>query len=393
MSQKILLIITASIACYKSLELIRLFRKNNYKIEVILTKEAEKFITPLLVSSILGDEIKSDLFNPDDKDSMDHINLSRNNDLILIAPASANFIAKMANGIADDLASAVILASNKKIFLAPAMNVQMWENNINQDNLNKLTNNNISIIEPQKDILACGEYGSGKMAQITDIFDNIEDFFDNKNKFHGKKIIITAGATYEAIDPVRFIGNYSSGKQGIAIAEIMYQMGGDVILIASNITEKINLPGKNIIRTRNTDQMLQAVENNIKNTDIYISAAAICDFKPKNYSQIKIKKHQNINNIELELNIDILQNIANHQNRPKIVIGFAAESNDLIENAINKAKRKNCDLIIANDIQNGDIFGSNQNEIAIVDKNKIIAKISKDSKKNIAKEIIKWIKI
>jgi phosphopantothenoylcysteine decarboxylase / phosphopantothenate---cysteine ligase len=393
MKNKILLIITASIACYKSLELIRLLRKNHYNLEVILTKEAEKFITPLLVSSILGKEVKQDLFNPDDKDAMDHINLSRNSDLILITPSSANFIAKISHGIADDLASAVILASNKKIFLAPAMNVQMWENSITQNNLQNLINQSIHIIPPQKDILACGEFGSGKMAEINDIFDEIENYFLNKEKFLGKKIIITGGATFEAIDPVRFIGNHSSGKQAIALAEILYQMGGEIIFIASNIKENINLPSQNIIRTSNTEQILKAIEDNIENTDIYISAAAISDFKPKNYSKIKIKKDQNPQNIELELNIDLLNKIGNSKNRPKIVIGFAAESNNLTENAIKKANKKNCDLIIANNIKNGEIFGSDENEITIVDKNKILARINKGSKKYIAKEIIKWIKI
>ena len=392
MQKKILLIITASIACYKSLELIRLLRKIDFKIDVILTKESEKFITPLLVSSILGNAVKQDLFKPDDKNSMDHINLSRDNDLILIAPASANFIAKISNGLADDLASATVLASNKKILLAPAMNVQMWENKITKNNLDKLINNNVQIISPQEDVLACGEFGSGKMADIDDIIEKIQSFFTDSQKFSGKKIIITAGATFEPIDPVRFIGNHSSGKQGIAIAEIMHQMGGNVTLIASNIKENINLPNKNIIRTSSTSQMLEEVNQNIQDTDIYISAAAISDFKPKNYSNIKIKKHPNIKNIELELNTDILDKIGNSQNRPKIVVGFAAESNNIIQNAIDKANRKNCDLVIANNIKGGELFGSNKNEVTIVDKNKIIAKIAKNSKQNIAKEIIKWIK-
>mgnify|MGYP006089557199 FL=1 len=392
MQKKILLIITASIACYKSLELIRLLRKIDFKIDVILTKESEKFITPLLVSSILGNAVKQDLFKPDDKNSMDHINLSRDNDLILIAPASANFIAKISNGLADDLASATVLASNKKILLAPAMNVQMWDNKITKNNLDKLINNNVQIISPQEDVLACGEFGSGKMADIDDIIEKIQSFFTDSQKFSGKKIIITAGATFEPIDPVRFIGNHSSGKQGIAIAEIMHQMGGNVTLIASNIKENINLPNKNIIRTSSTSQMLEEVNQNIQDTDIYISAAAISDFKPKNYSNIKIKKHPNIKNIELELNTDILDKIGNSQNRPKIVVGFAAESNNIIQNAIDKANRKNCDLVIANNIKGGELFGSNKNEVTIVDKNKIIAKIAKNSKQNIAKEIIKWIK-
>ncbi len=272
MRKKILLIITASIACYKSLELIRLLRKDDYEVEVVLTKETEKFITPLLVSSILGKEVRQDLFKPDDKDSMDHINLSRDNDLIVVAPASANFIAKISNGIADDLASAIILVADKKIFLAPAMNVKMWQNQITQNNLSKLINSDMQIIGPDKDILACGEFGFGKMTDINNIFQGIEDFFINSQKFTGKKIIVTAGATFEPIDPVRFIGNYSSGKQGIFIAEILHQMGGDVILIASNIKEDINLPEKNIIRVSSSNQILEAIEENIEDSDIYISA-------------------------------------------------------------------------------------------------------------------------
>jgi phosphopantothenoylcysteine decarboxylase/phosphopantothenate--cysteine ligase len=390
---KILIIITASIACYKSIELIRLLKKSGYEMEVVITKEVEKFITPLLISSVSGVEVQQDLFSPKDADSMDHINLSRRNDLILVVPASANFIAKIKSGIADDLASATIVAANKKIFLAPAMNVEMWHNKITQDNLNDLLDNNFHIIPPQKDILACGEFGDGKMAEITDIFDNIENFFLEKDKFSGKKVIITAGATFEQIDPVRFIGNNSSGKQGIYIAEIFHQMGADVILIASNIYEKIHLPNKNIIRTKTTDDMLKAVNLHIADTDIYISAAAISDFKPKNFSHIKIKKSDNFQNIELELNIDLLDYVGHLDSRPKIVVGFAAESVNIVKNAMGKANRKNCDLIVANDVRGGEVFGSDRNSVTIVDKKKIIVTIGDNSKKNIAKEIIKCIKI
>ena len=302
---------------------------------------------------------------------MGHINLSRENDLILVAPASADIISKIYNATADDLASTVLLASNKPIFLVPAMNEKMWLNENNQRNVKNLRENGVRILEPKTDILACGEFGVGKMMEVEEIFAKIEDFFNNKKTLTGKNIIVTSGATYEAIDPVRFIGNYSSGKQGIEIAQKLHELGANVTLIAANIHENVSLNSQNIIRVKTANEMMDEVNKNIKNTDIFISCAAVSDFKPKNYSNKKIKKGEDsFAKIDLVVNVDILKTIGNSKDRPKIVIGFAAESDNLIENAHKKLKEKNCDLIIANNIENGQIFGSNYNKISIISKNK-----------------------
>ena len=385
----ILLIITGSIAAYKSLDLIRLLKKSHHQITPILTKGAEEFITPLLVSSIAGNKVLDNLFSVEEESKIGHINLSRQNDLILIAPATADFIAKMAMGLADDLASTVVLAANKAIFIAPAMNEKMWNNKSTQKNLQILRENGVRILDPQTDVLACGEFGVGKMVEPTTIFTQIENFFNTKKTFANQKIIITAGATFEPIDPVRFIGNYSSGKQGIAIAELFYNLGAEVILIASNISELINLPKQNIIRVKTALAMFEEIEKHLSSTDIFIATAAVADFKPKNITKSKIKKSSTkpFNNLELIENIDILKTIANHQNRPKIVIGFAAESDDLIKNAQTKLQAKNCDLILANNINDGEIFGSNYNQITLLDKSGKVENWQKMTKVEVATKL------
>ncbi len=389
MKKKILLIITGSVAAYKSLDLIRLLRKNNYEVTPIMTKAAQEFITPLLVSSICGGDVYQDLFSLDEENKMGHINLSRENDLILVAPASADFIAKMNNAIADDLASTVILAANKPIMIAPAMNEKMWLNKSNQDNISQLRSKSIKILEPKKDILACGEYGFGKMMEIDDIFTKIEDFFNIKQSLFGKNILITAGATFEPIDPVRFIGNYSSGKQGLAIAHKMSDLGGNVKLIAANISENINLNNNDIIRVGTADEMSKAVAQNIDNIDIFISVAAVADFRPKIYNDKKIKKDSNFSKIDLVENVDILAGVGSLENRPKVIIGFAAESDDLIKNAKIKLQKKNCDFIVANNIENGKVFGSQYNKITILDKNGDSKEYCKMQKDEVAEVVIK----
>lgn len=388
-NKKILLIITGSVAAYKSLDLIRLLKKSDYQVTPVMTKGAEAFITPLLVSSISGSKVLDQIFSVEDESKIGHINLSRQHDLIVVAPITADFIAKMAGGLADDLASNVILASDKPIFIAPAMNEKMWLNKSTQKNLQTLRERGIGILEPKTDILACGEYGVGKMSDPQEIFAKIEDFFNQKKAFLGKKIIITAGATFEPIDPVRFIGNYSSGKQGIAIAEELHNLGAEVLLIASNIKEVINLPKKNIIKVKTADEMFGVVEKNLKATDIFIGTAAVADFKPKNISTIKIKKSakNSLKNLELVENIDILRTVSHHKNRPAIVVGFAAESEDLIKNAGIKLQEKNCDLIIANDIKNGEVFGSEYNQITIIDKKGKVEKLAKLTKTEVAEKI------
>lgn len=388
--KKVLIIITGSIACYKILELIRLLQKADYQLEIVMTQAAKKFITPLLVSSILGKDIYDDI-SSDQNGAMDHINLSRDHDLIMIAPASANFIAKIANGICDDLASTIIKANNgKKVILAPAMNVEMYKDNKNQENIISLINQNYQIINPQKDILACGEFGKGKMAEVDTIFTEIKNYFIKNNLFLGRKVVITAGATFEKIDPVRFIGNFSSGKQGVAIAQQFYQYGADVLLIASNIKGEIYLPEDKIIRVSNSEQILEKIEANIDNCDIFISVAAVADFIPDKISHEKIKKdQQDTLEIKLKKNIDILQTISNHPKRPKTVIGFAAESENIIKNAKKKLQKKGCDFIIANDIKNVEVFGSEQNKVAIINKKLEVVEFDKITKTQVAEEIIK----
>ena len=382
-NRKILLIITGSIACYKSIELIRLLKKASFEVNCILTKGAKEFITPLLVSAISGTKTYDDLFSVDDETAMGHINLSRYNDLVVIAPASADFIAKIANGYADDLASSTILASNKKLIFAPAMNEKMWLNSATQNNIQTLIRQGSIMIEPQKDILACGEEGLGKMSAPQDIFDKITNFFDNQNILANKNIVITAGATHEPIDPVRFIGNKSSGKQALYIAQKLSEMGADLTIIAGNISQQINFPVKSVISINSAQEMLKAVDDSLKSfkkIDAFIGCSAVADYRVKNYSSHKIKKSSQPSlTLELERNPDILHHVGTNLNRPKLVIGFCAESENLLLNAQQKLISKNCDLIIANDIENGKIFGDEQTQGFIVDKNghRDFSKISK----------------
>jgi len=391
MKKNILLIITGSVAAYKSLDLIRLLKKTDYQITPVMTKGAEEFITPLLVSSIAGEKVLDQLFSVEDESKIGHINLSRQNDVIVIAPATADFIAKMAGGLADDLASSTVLAANKPIFIAPAMNEKMWLNKQTQKNLQTLRENGIRILEPLTDTLACGEYGVGKMVEPLAIFSALQNFFGNKKIFTGKKVVITAGATYEPIDPVRFIGNYSSGKQGIAIAEEFYDLGAKVILVAGNIKENINLPKENIVRVKTAQDMMGAVEKNLKSTNIFIATAAVADFRPKEIAAEKIKKSTKnpFKNLELVENVDILKTVSNHKNRPQIVVGFAAESSDLIKNAAAKLKTKNCDFVLANNVENGEVFGSDYNQITLLNKQGRMIQWEKMTKREVASQLIK----
>jgi len=392
--KKILLIITGSIAAYKAMDLIRLLSKKSFDVTCILTKAASEFITPLLASSISGNKTYNELFSIDDELEIGHINLSRQADLIVVAPATADFIAKITNGFADDLASSVVLAANKKIIIAPAMNEKMWSNKSTQKNVAKALEEGISMVEPETDILACGEFGIGKMAAPEKICQKICDFFERQNQLKGKKILITGGATYEPIDPVRFIGNHSSGKQAIEIAQVLHEMGADVTLIAGNIREIIFLPQENIIRVKTAEEMLAEVKKNLPKTNVFIGCAAVSDFKVKNFSNQKIKKTAEKNLIlELEKNPDILEFVGTSKKRPDLVIGFAAESENLQKYAKEKLLKKNCDLIVANDVEAGEIFGSDQTKVFLVSKNKSenLGKISKaELAKILAEKIIRF---
>ena len=359
-NKKILLIICGGIAAYKSLELIRLLKKNGSTVKTILTKNAKKFITPLSVVSLSQEKIYSNLFDFKNEAEMDHISLSRWSDVILIAPATANTISKLANGIADDLASTVILASNKKIFLAPAMNVRMWEHVSNKKNINKLIDFGYRIIGPEIGDMACGEYGQGKMTEPLITINYLDRYF--KNLLNNSKLtaLVTAGPTHEYIDPIRYMTNRSSGKQGYEIAKCLQEFGIETTLITGP-TNLSSLEGIKTIKVKSGEEMFKRTLENLP-SDIAIFSAAVSDWKVKNYSNTKIKKENDIN-LEFERNIDILNHVSNHNSlRPKIVIGFSAETNNLLKNSKVKIEQKNCDWIIANNVSDDSIgFESDYN--------------------------------
>ncbi len=390
LEKKILLIICGGISAYKSLEIIRSLKKKGAKVKTILTKNAKKFVTPLSVVSLSQEKVYEDLFSVENEAEMDHISLSRWSDLILVAPATANTISKLSTGLSDDLASTVMLASDKDIFLTPAMNVRMWEHPSTRENLNKLKKFGYKIIGPEVGDMACGEYGEGKMTEPNEIVKKIENYFSNLNKKRKFKALVTAGPTREYIDPVRFITNKSSGKQGFELAKSLSKKGFETTLISGptnlNVNEDINL-----IKVETATQMFREAQNNLP-VDVAIFSAAVSDFKIKDQKQQKVKKEEYIN-LNLEKNIDILSYISNHNSlRPKLVIGFAAETNDITNNAKKKLMEKNCDWIIANDVSDKKIgFDSDFNEVTIFYKDKKISdeKLSMKKKSDISDEIIK----
>ena len=389
-NKKVLLIICGGIAAYKSLELIRLLKKNGANIKTILTKSGSEFVTPLSITSLSQSKVYQDLFSLEDEAEMDHISLSRWSDLILIAPATANTISKLANGISDDLASTVALASNKKIFIAPAMNVRMWEHKSTKDNIKKLKSYNYELIGPEIGDMACGEYGEGKMSEPTSILKELNNYFDTLNSNSKYKAIVTAGPTHEYIDPVRYITNKSSGKQGYEIAKSLSNKGFETTLISgpTNLEADDNV---NLIKVETAEEMFRATQNSLP-ADVAIFSAAVGDYKVKDIQKVKIKKQDNLN-LKLEKNMDILNYVSNHNSlRPKLVIGFAAETNDLENYSIKKLNDKNCDWIVANDVSNKNIgFNSDFNEVSIFFKKGNKEKLSYKHKSEISDEIVEKI--
>ena len=389
LQRKILLIICGGISAYKSLELIRLLKKQGAEVKTILTKSAKEFVTPLSVASLSQEKVYDDLFNAENEAEMDHISLSRWADVILVAPATANTISKLSAGSSDDLASTVILASDKDIFLTPAMNVRMWEHPSTKQNLNKLKSYGYKIIGPEVGDMACGEFGEGKMTAPKDIFQTIETYFSELKKNQKLKALVTAGPTNEYIDPVRFITNKSSGKQGYALAKSLAKRGFQTTLISGPTNLQID-DNVNLIKVETADEMFKATQNNLP-VDVAIFSAAVADFKVKEKKKEKIKKKE-YSNLELEKNRDILNYVSKHNSlRPKLVIGFAAETNNIQENAKRKLTEKNCDWIIANDVSNKLIgFDSDFNEVSIFYKKKEIKdeKLLMKKKSEISDEII-----
>ncbi len=389
LNKKILFIICGGISAYKSLETIRLFKKNGAEIKTILTTSAKEFVTPLSITSLSQGKVYSDLFSVENEAEMDHISLSRWADIIVIAPATANTISKLAQGTTDDLASTVVLASDKDIILAPAMNVRMWEHPTTKTNIKKLKGFGYKLIGPEVGDMACGEYGEGKMSDPSVIAEEVDKYFLTQKNDKKFKALVTAGPTNEYIDPVRFITNKSSGKQGYELAKSLSKKGFDTTLISGptnlEITKDINL-----VKVETTDEMLVATQENLP-VDVAIFSAAVADFKINKKYENKIKKQENLN-LNLEKNVDILHYVSNHNSmRPELVIGFAAETNEIDKNAEEKLNKKNCDWIISNDVSNKDIgFNSDYNEVTIHYKNKDVKKekLSYKKKSRISDEIV-----
>ncbi len=393
-NKRILIIVGGGISAYKSLDLIRLLKKNKVDVKVILTKSGKEFVTPLSITTLTNNKTFEDIFDKNSEADIDHIALSRWADLIIVLPTTANFMTKLTIGKAEDLATTVLLASNKDILLVPAMNVRMWLHKATQKNLKVLQDYGYYFIGPEKGEMVCGEYGEGKMSSPRQIFSYLKNYFDKKNLIKHKnfKALVTTGPTREYIDPIRYISNESSGKQGYEVALALNRIGIKTEIIAgpSDLPPSRDLKIKRIVSAKN---MLSEVKKSLP-VDVAICAAAVSDYKPIKKSKKKIKKNSsNLDNIKLEKNIDILEYLSkNNKFRPKIVIGFSAETENVIQNSIAKIKEKYCDLIIANDVSKKDFgFNSEYNKVSIIDKKGKIQSIPKNKKSYIANTIAKII--
>ena len=366
--KRILLVISGGIAAYKSLELIRLFKKSGAHVRCVLTNGGSQFVTPMSVAALSEEEVFTDLWSLKDETEMGHIRLSREADLIVVAPASANILAQMAHGLAEDLASTTLLATNRPVMVCPAMNPMMWQHAATQENLDTLQKRGIQILMPNDGEMACGETGTGRMREAEEILDAVTDYFQNNKPLAGLKAIVTSGPTYEPIDPVRFIGNRSSGKQGHAIAIALSNAGAAVTLV----TGPVSLPdpeGLETIHIETAQQMLDTCTDNLP-ADIAVCAAAVSDWRASKEAEQKIKKGDSKKPPALELteNPDILQTISMHAKRPALVIGFAAETENLLENAKAKLDKKSCDWIIANNVADDNVFGNAENHVYFITK-------------------------
>lgn len=372
--KKILLIISGGIAAYKCLELIRLIKKSGGAVQAILTSSGEQFVTPLSVSTLCGEKALTDLFDLNDESEIGHIELSRSADLIVVAPASADLMARMANGIASDLATTTLLATDTPVLVAPAMNVRMWDHPATQRNMAQLAQDGVSFVGPDEGDMTCGEYGPGRMAEPVDILDAIAHSFNSGDlPLAGKRVLITAGPTHEPIDPVRYIANRSSGKQGYALAQAALDLGATTVLVSGPVNEPLP-PGAQVIPVETASEMLEVCLEELP-VDIAIFAAAVADWKVKNRADNKIKKtgSGHLPDLSLDQNRDILKTVATaKKNRPTLVVGFAAETENVIENARRKLAAKSCDVIVANDVGEGTgVMGGNDNTVHIVSKDNV----------------------
>ena len=391
LNKNILLCVTGGIAAYKSAEIIRLFKKNGADVRVVMTESAKEFITPLTLQAVSGNEIHDSLLDVKAESAMGHIELAKWADIILIAPCTAETIAKITHGRADDLMGAIILASKASVFIAPAMNMNMWSDQSTQENCTKLSSRSISIIGPADGEQACGDIGPGRMVEPANIVELISSSI-KIGPLAGKVITITAGPTREQIDPVRFISNNSSGKMGYALAEAAIEAGALVNLISGPVSIDAN-KSANLYKINSASEMLEKVDELMPNTDIFIGCAAVSDFKPSHYHENKIKKEDlNVVDLELKKNKDILSHVAKVY-KSSYVVGFAAETKNVIKNARKKLLNKELDMIISNNVSDKSIgFDADQNEVNIITKSESIF-LKKDKKIRIAREILKTISL
>ena len=384
--------VSGGIAVYKTLDVVSRLRKLGVNVNVIMTKSATEFVTPLSFQSLSQNYVVCDMFEDPKTWDVEHISLAKRADVFLIAPATANVIGKIANGIADDMITTTVMATKAKVLIAPAMNTNMYENPILQRNINTLKELGYNFVEPESGRLACGDTGKGKLASPETIVDEVVKLLSKGQDLKGKSIIVTAGPTVESIDPMRYITNRSTGKMGYSIAKEAIERGADVTLITgpTNLTPPQNL--KKLVKIESAKDMYEAVLENLDENDVVIKSAAVADYKPKNYSNKKIKKSDDDLVIELDRNKDIAQEIGKIKNN-KILVGFAAETNDLIENASLKIKKKNIDFIVANDLtKEGAGFGVDTNIVKIIDKEGNITEYPKMKKEEVANIILDKIK-
>jgi len=387
--KKILLGVTGGIACYKSCELLRRLQEQNAQIRVVLTHAAQAFVTPLTFQALSGNPVHTDLFDLEQESKISHIELADWPDLIVIAPATADFIAKTAHGLSGDLLSTLVLASRAPLLFCPSMNVNMWENLATQENLSLLKKRNHSILEPESGYLACGWQGAGRLPDIEVILSKIKDFFlSRESVLKGKRILITAGPTWESIDPVRIITSPASGKTGFALAEAALKRGAEVILV-SGPTSLTPPRSARFISVRSAEQMLRAVDQEWAKSDVFIATAAVADFKPKSSLNQKAKKEKLSPLIELTRNPDILATMGQKKAPHQVLIGFAAETEDLIQEAKKKILNKNLDMICANDVSRAGLgFGSADNQINLFFPDQESLTLPILSKEKIAEEIL-----
>jgi phosphopantothenoylcysteine decarboxylase/phosphopantothenate--cysteine ligase len=361
--KRILLVIGGGIAAYKTLELIRQLQERGAGVRAILTEAGAQFVTPLSVASLTADRVYQNLFDLTQESEMGHIVLSRSADLVVVAPATADLIAKMAAGIANDLATTALLATDKRVLIAPAMNVFMWEHAATKRNIETLKADGIAVVGPNSGALADGEFGPGRLAEPHEIVVAIEGLLNPDTRLRGLKALVTAGPTHEPIDPVRYIANRSSGKQGYAIASALADAGAETVLISG--PSELAAPSRaKLVRVETARQMWTACEAQLP-ADIAVCSAAVADWRPETAANSKLKKRDAPSTIKLTENPDILAGLARHSSRPTLVIGFAAETDDLIANATAKRAAKGCDWIVANDVSTG-IMGGDKNRVHII---------------------------